>query len=138
MTSMNFNKERTKTIIEEELAPFIIQLRARDDPETAGWQPANEHAVAGGSFIINERQPSGDYDLLKVPILNGLFSGRSITEGMCSVTEQDTEAEDRLIFPDLDRILALAYPDAKTFIGSGVADQPCIHRGIRRHTYAAI
>lgn len=35
-----------------------------------------------------------------------------------NVTEEDSEAdrEDRLQFPDIDRILALAYPDAKIFI----------------------
>lgn len=99
--------------------PYIIQLRARDDPTTAQWQPTNEHDVVGGIFFIDEKQPSGDYELLKIPTLNGLFSGRTMTIGMCGVTEEDvtTELEDRLLFPDLDRILALAHPDAKTFIG---------------------
>lgn len=69
----NFNEETTRIIIQEELAPYIIQLRARSDPEAAQWQPANEHEVAGGLSFTNERQPSEDYDLLRVPMLNGLF-----------------------------------------------------------------
>lgn len=41
-----------------------------------------------------------------------------MTEGIYNVAKQDKKAKrkDRIVFPDLDRILALAYPDAKKFI----------------------
>lgn len=118
MSSFNEGDERYHAIIKEELAPYIIQRRARDDPSTGEWQPTNEHAVAGGIFFIDEQQPSGEYDLLKVPILNGQLSGRTMKVGMCNVKDEDveTEREDRLLFPDMDRILALAHQDAKSFV----------------------
>lgn len=80
--------------------------------------PANEHAISGGMFFINEWQPSGDYDLLKIPLLNDQFSSRTLTASMYNVTEADAEAEreDRLFFPEMDLILELAHPDSKTFV----------------------
>lgn len=116
--SNNLNRERKRIIINEELKPFIVQLKARDDPETANWIPTNKHAVAGGRFFIDEKQPSGEYELLSIPTLNGNFSGRTLTAGMCGVTVEDAEAEneERSLFPGIDRILAMAYPDEKMFV----------------------
>lgn len=114
----NLNNECNITIIEEELVPYIIQLRARDDPITAQWRPMNEHDVAGGLFFIDEKQPSGKYELLKIPRLNSLFSRRTMKMGMWDITKEDVaaEREERLLFPELNRILALEHPDANKLI----------------------
>lgn len=82
MNGGNSNSDARKSInIEEELVPYVVQLRERNDPKAALWTPTNEHAVARGMLFVNEKQPSGHY-LLDIPVLNGQFSGRTIIAGM--------------------------------------------------------
>lgn len=77
--------------------------------------------MAGGLFFIDEKQPSGDYELLKIPVPNGQISGQTTTNGMCNVIEEDDEAEreGRILFTGLDHSLTIAHSDAKYFIVSG-------------------
>lgn len=88
-------------------------------------------------FFINEKQPSGDYDLFSNPTVIRQFSGRMLTAGMCSVTEQDAEAEreDRLMFPDIGRILAMAQPVTKSFVAQ-LADAAWLTNAAYASTYA--
>lgn len=115
MANNNIAAERAQIIIKEALVQYVIQLRARNDPEAPQWTPTNEHAVAGGMFFIDERQTSGDYEILKVPTLKGQLSGQTMKTGFCNVTEEDAEAkrEDWLLFPNLDRIMTFVDSDAK-------------------------
>lgn len=54
-----------------------------------------------------------------------------------SAEDAEAEREERLLFPDIDRILALAYPDAKTFIAA-LAEEAWLTNPMYTGKYAEI
>lgn len=105
-------------IIAEEVAEHVVQLKERQDADASTWCISNAHQVTGARYFINDKLPSGEYTLLVIPQPNGNFTGTSMIAGICGLTTEDLKSErkQRLIFPNIDQIIALTVPNDKIFI----------------------
>lgn len=74
--------EHMQLIVKEETAEHVYQLKDISDPETAECHRANVHRQAGRRYFIDDRLPSGKYNLLRIPFVNCSFAKMTCAKDM--------------------------------------------------------
>lgn len=93
----------------------LLRLQHRDD--VPHWKSINVLSGSGAKYFIDEELPGQAYEVLPITTLPTTFHISSRCAGLLSYTTASIASQTgNLIFPNLDRILALATPSTTQFV----------------------